>query len=215
MESSSDRVLGIVRESQKAAVKLAQVSGAKKRQGVLALAEAIESGLDAILEANTLDLELSREMAIAEPIAEWLKLTPERLESTVAILRQLAKSAAYTKGSIDATFQLEASQTYSQLIPLGTIALIYEAFPELAAIAAGMCLKTGNSLITRGCSVASNSNRTIHEILQTALDSTDLPPNIVQANRPRFGHFHPRFSYPRSLSQPRYSLTVVPATYSK
>ena len=179
MQSSSDRVLTIVRESRQTAIKLAQISGAKRRLGILAIAKAIASSFDEILEANTIDLEMSREMAISELIADWLKLTPERLEMAVAILKRLAKSPDPTKGSINATYQLEPSQIYSQLIPLGTIALVYEAFPELAAIAAGMCLKTGNSLITRGCSAASNSNQTIAKLIQQALASAELPSGSI------------------------------------
>ncbi|MEN9869293.1 MAG: hypothetical protein RLZZ171_276 [Cyanobacteriota bacterium] len=181
IESSSDRVLAIVQKSHKAAIKLAQISGSKRRLGILAIAEAIENSGDEILESNTIDLEMSREMAIAEPIADWLKLTPERLETTVAILKRLSQVADPTRRLINAPYQLEPSQTYCQLVPLGTITLIYEAFPELAAIVAGLCLKTGNSLITRGCSTASNSNQTIASIIQTALASTELPSGTFES----------------------------------
>lgn len=119
MQSSSNEVLTIVRESQKASAHLAQTSAATRRHGVLKLSEAMARGFDEILEANTLDLEMSREMAIAEPIADWLKLTPERLEMTVSILKQLSKSADPTRRLINAPYQLEPSQTYCQLIPLG------------------------------------------------------------------------------------------------
>lgn len=205
MHSSSDQMLTIVRESHQAAVQLSRVSGAKRRLGVLALAEAMERSFDEILEANTLDLEISREMAITEPIADWLKLTPERLEMTVAILQQLSKSADPTRRLINAPYQLEPSQTYCQLIPLGTIALIYEAFPELAAIAAGMCLKTGNSLITRGCSAASNTNQTISAILKKALATTDLPPSSLSNISPDLG-----ITVQELVTQDRYLNLVIP-----
>jgi glutamate-5-semialdehyde dehydrogenase len=181
IESSSDRVLAIVQKSHKAAIKLAQISGSKRRLGILAIAEAIENNGNEILESNTIDLEMSREMAIAEPIADWLKLTPERLETTIDILKRLSQAADPTRRLINAPYQLEPSQTYCQLVPLGTVALIYEAFPELAAIAAGLCLKTGNSLITRGGSTASNSNQTIASIIQTALASTELPSGTFES----------------------------------
>ncbi|MEM7757908.1 MAG: glutamate-5-semialdehyde dehydrogenase [Cyanobacteria bacterium P01_A01_bin.40] len=205
MQSSSNQMLTIVRESHKAAIELAQVSGAKRRSGVLALAEAMESSFDEILEANTLDLELSREMAIAEPIADWLKLTPERLEMTVSILQQLSNATDPNRRLINAPYQLEPSQTYCQLIPLGTIALIHEAFPELTAIAAGMCLKTGNSLITRGCSTASNSNQTIAAILQRAISQVDLPPNCLSNISPDSG-----ISVQELVTQDRYLNLVIP-----
>jgi glutamate-5-semialdehyde dehydrogenase len=205
MQSSSKPMLSIVRESNQAAAKLAQTSGAKRRQGVSVLAEVIENSFDEILEANTLDLEMSREMAVAEPILNWLKLTPERLEMTVAILKQLSQSADPTRRLINAPYQLEPSQTYCQLIPLGTIALVYEAFPELAVIAAGMCLKTGNSLITRGCSTASNSNQTIAGLLKKALVASDLPVSSIETVFPDSG-----ISVQELVTQDRYLNLVIP-----
>jgi glutamate-5-semialdehyde dehydrogenase len=205
MQSSSDRVLTIVKKSHKAALKLAQISGAKRRSGILAIAEAMESSSDEILESNTIDLEMSREMAVAEPIVDWLKLTPERLEMTIAILKRLSRAADPTRRLINAPYQLEPSQTYCQLVPLGTITLIYEAFPELAAIAAGLCLKTGNSLITRGCSAASNSNQTIAEIIQKALASTELPEGTVEAISADLG-----ISVQDLVTQDRYINLVIP-----
>ena len=203
--SSSSKILTVVRESNKAATKLAHTSAAKRRHGVSILAEGMASNFDEILEANTLDLEMSREMAIAEPIANWLKLTPERLEMTVSILQQLSKSADPTRRLINAPYQLEPSQTYCQLIPLGTIALVHEAFPELPAIAAGMCLKTGNSLITRGCSAASNTNQVIANILQKTLAATDLPINSVMAIFPDTD-----ISVQELVTQDRYLNLVIP-----
>ncbi|MEL6494227.1 MAG: aldehyde dehydrogenase family protein, partial [Cyanobacteria bacterium J06623_7] len=205
MQSSSDRVLTIVRESQKAAIELAQTSGADRRLGISAIAEAMELNFDQILESNTIDLEMSREMAISEPIAEWLKLTPERLETAVAILKQLSRAANPTRGLTNATYQLAPFQTYAQLVPLGTIALIYEAFPELSAIAAGMCLKTGNSLITRGCSAASNSNQTIADLIAGALDSSNLPPNSVKNISADLG-----VSVQELVTQDRFLNLVIP-----
>ena len=204
MQSSSDQMLTIVRESNKAAVQLARIPGAKRRLGVRALAEAIVNSFDEILEANTLDLEMSREMAVNEPIATWLKLTPERLETTVSILKKLSNSAV-PRSSIDVPYQLEPSQAYCQRVPLGTIALIYEAFPELAAITAGMCLKTGNSLIIRGCNIASNTNKTIAAILKRALAATDLPLNSIEAISPNLGT-----SVQDLVTQDRYLNLIIP-----
>jgi len=65
-------------------------------------------------------------------------------------------------------------------MPLGVIALIYEALPELGAIAAGLCIRTGNSLILRGSPEASHSNQAIANILQAALEDAGLPVDCVQ-----------------------------------
>ncbi|MGV2827553.1 glutamate-5-semialdehyde dehydrogenase [Myxosarcina sp. GI1(2024)] len=181
MQTSSNKKLAIVERSRRAAEQLAWTSGLMRRQAVAILAEALASSFDEILEANTLDLEISREMVVPEIIVDWLKLTPERLEMAVKTLKQLAKLPDPTRRLINAPYQLEPCQTYCQLMPLGAIAFVYEAFPELAAIAAGMCLKSGNSIILRGCSTTSNTNQTIAKILQNALGGTNLPPGCLEA----------------------------------
>ena len=180
MDSSSNLTRTIAKHSYQASRQLAMASGTSRRKGITALAKNMEASFDTILEANTLDLEMSREMAVSELMLDWLKLTPERLEMTVVILNQLAKSGDLTRRLINAPYQLEPGQSYSQLMPLGTIALIYEALPELALIAAGMCLKTGNSLILRGCTTASNSNLALSRIIQESLAESELPPQCVE-----------------------------------
>lgn len=180
IDLSDNPILEIVKRTNVASQYLNIVSGNIRQQGVKAIALALEDSFDYILEANTLDLEMSREMAVSELMIDWLKLTPERLETTVKILKYLSKSADPTKRLINAPYQLESCQTYCQLMPLGTIALIYEAIPEIAAIAAGMCIKTGNSLVLRGCSTASNSNIAIAKIIQAALAETELPSGCIE-----------------------------------
>lgn len=169
-----------VRRAYEASLELATTRGVDRSRAVGAMAKALSKSLDDILEANTLDLEASREMAVPEMILDWLKLTPERLTSTIQILQQLGELSDPIRRVMNATYQLEHSQTYSQLMPLGVIALIYEAFPALGAIAAGMCLKTGNSLILRGGSEASHSNAVIVEALQSSLEQAGLPPGCLE-----------------------------------
>ena len=156
-------------------LELGQLSGQNRNRGIQAMAKGLAASFDQVLEANTLDLEMSREMAISDCFLDWLKLTPERLEFTVEILEQLAELPDPIQRVMNAPYQLNPSQTYCQLMPLGVVALIYEAFPELAAIAAGFCVKTGNSLILRGCGVSSHSAATITQILQESLADVGFP----------------------------------------
>jgi glutamate-5-semialdehyde dehydrogenase len=144
------------------------------------MARALKCSFDDILEANTLDLEASREMAVPELILDWLKLTPSRLQSTVNLLERLGELSDPLRRLRTADYQQEDSQSYTQLMPLGVIGFIYEALPELGAIAAGFCLKTGNSLILKGSTEASHSNRAIAEILQTAILDAGLPNGCVE-----------------------------------
>lgn len=152
-----------------------------RSQAVYAMAEALKQYQNDILEANTLDLEASREMAVPELILEWLKLTPERIQTAIQLLKRLSELPDPIGRVMDAMYQIDHCQTYSQLMPLGVIALIYEAFPELAAVAAGLCIKTGNSLVLKGGSEASHSNAAIAQALWIAIEEVGLPEGCLQA----------------------------------
>ncbi|HEY9618683.1 MAG TPA: glutamate-5-semialdehyde dehydrogenase [Microcoleaceae cyanobacterium] len=164
-----------------ASIRLATTKGGLRSRAVQLMAEALKQNQNDILEANTLDLEASREMAVPDLVLDWLKLTPERLHTTVQLLQRLSELPDPIGRVMTAIHQVNHCQTYSQLMPLGVIALIYEAFPELAAIAAGLCIKTGNSLILKGGSEASNSNAAIARALCLALEEAGLPDGCLQA----------------------------------
>ncbi|MBD2109952.1 aldehyde dehydrogenase family protein [Nodosilinea sp. FACHB-13] len=144
------------------------------------VATAIEASFDDILEANTLDLEASLEMAVPERVLDWLKLTPERLQTTAKILRRLAYLGDPRGLLHPAPSRLsKAVAGYGQVVPIGVVAMIYEAFPELAAIAAGLSLRTGNGLILKGSNEASQTNQAILQALHQALDSVGLSPYCI------------------------------------
>ncbi|ARV60301.1 glutamate-5-semialdehyde dehydrogenase [Nostocales cyanobacterium HT-58-2] len=168
------------KHAYQAALKLGTTKGADRSRAVLAMAEAIMRSFDDILEANTLDLEASREMAVPDLILDWLKLTPKRLEMAVEILQRVGELSDPLRRVRHADYQLDDSQTYTQLMPLGVIAFIYEAFPELGAIAAGLCIKTGNSLILKGGAEAVHSNTAIANALLAAVSEVGLPAGCLQ-----------------------------------
>ncbi len=172
--------LAAARSAYQASLELATVNGADRSRTLQAMAKALKRDANDILEANTLDLEASREMAVPELILEWLKLTPERLQTAIQILQRLSELGDPLRRVLNAPYQIEHSQIYCQLMPLGAIALVYEAFPDLGAIAAGLCLKTGNSLILKGGSETSHSNDVIVQSLQSALQQTGLPVACLQ-----------------------------------
>ena len=171
----------------------------------MAMAEALERSFDDILEANTLDLEACREMAVPDLILDWLKLTPERLDSAVEILQRLEELSDPLRRMRTAEYQLGEEQSYSQSTPLGVIAFIYEAFPELGAIAAGLCIKSGNSIILKGSTEASHSNIAIAEVLQAAVADAGLPVGSVELITAEHGT-----SIRDLVTQERYLDLVIP-----
>lgn len=178
--NASPKVVATASSAYRASLKLGITKGVDRSRAVQAMAKALKQSFNNILEANTLDLEASREMAVPDLVLDWLKLTPERLQTAVEILQRLGELSDPLRRIRHADYQLEDSQTYCQLMPLGVIALVYEAFPELGAIAAGLCIKTGNSLILKGGSETSHSNTIIAQILQSALEETGMPSGCLE-----------------------------------
>jgi glutamate-5-semialdehyde dehydrogenase len=181
----SSHVTSAVAGAHEASLILSQVPGSDRNHALKAMAEALERHQHDILEANTLDLEANRETGISELLGEWLKLTPQRLETTIQILQRLSELPDPIGRVVSASYQLEQCQTYYQSIPLGVVGLIYEAFPELGAIAAGLCLKTANSLLLMGGSEASHSNQMITQILQSTLEEKGIPLASLESISPQ------------------------------
>lgn len=177
----SSALSSIVRRAHRASLKLATTKGVDRSRALQKMAQSLQSYQNEILEANTLDLEASREMAVPDLLLDWLKLTPERLQSAAQMLQRLSELPDPIGRMMNASYQVAHSQTYSQLVPLGVIALIYEAFPDLAVIAAGLCLKTGNVLILKGGSEASHSNALIVQALQEAIRDAGFPDGCLES----------------------------------
>lgn len=180
IENSQSETQNLPLCARQGALKLAKSKASDRCAALKAMANAIQRHQNDILEANTLDLEASRMASAREPMLDWLKLTPARLETTVEILQQLANLPDPIGRIINPANGRENGHTYFQRIPVGAIALIYEVFPELAAIAAGMCVKTANSLLLLGVSEATHSNLAIVQALSSALEEVGMPWECVQ-----------------------------------
>ena len=85
-DNSPNLLLTTLQRAHSAFLSLGNVNGTERSRGISAMAKALSQSFDRILEANTLDLEVSREMAVSDDLLDWLKLTPERLETTVELL---------------------------------------------------------------------------------------------------------------------------------
>ncbi len=197
--------LAALREAYAVSWDVTNISGLTRSHAVQTMAHALKSQQNEILEANTLDLEISREMAVPDLLLDWLKLTPERLQTAVQILERLSELPDPIGRVMTGNFQVDQCQTYSQLMPLGVIALVYEAFPELGAIAAGLCIKTGNCLILKGGSEASHSNSVIAQALRGALEDSGIPTASLQLLPAEQGT-----SIRELVTQDRYLNLVIP-----
>lgn len=204
-QNTSPSIINSVKLAHESFVEMGNIKGIDRSKAVYAMAKKLEDSFEEILQANTLDLEISREMAVPDLLIDWLKLTPKRLKATVEILLALAELPDPLQKVINSPYQVTYCQNYCQLMPLGVIAFVYESFPDLATIVAGLCIKTGNSLILRGSSEASNSNNIITQMLQIALEETELPKGCLQFLPPEQG-----FSIQDLVTQDQYLNLIIP-----
>lgn len=167
-------LIRLLRQARDGYHDLLSLESADRKQMIRLMAEAVLSAQDNILEANTLDLEASREMAVPDLMLDWLKLTPERLQLAASLLERLANLPDPLRYAYSPR-PLQEGQMCCQIVPLGVVALIYEALPELSAIAAGLCCFTGNSLVLKGGSEASHTNEIIVQSIQIALSEAGYP----------------------------------------
>jgi glutamate-5-semialdehyde dehydrogenase len=186
---------GFVFQSHAAASQLAQVKSKDRNQLILDIAKAIKSEKDQILEANTLDLEASRDMAIPDLVLEWLKLTPERLQNAIECLNHLA--------IMTDPLALHLNYEGYRRVPIGTVAFVYEGFPQLGLIAACMCFKVGNSIILKGGNEGSHTNNAIAQIIKTVLSDRALSESTLT-------HLPQGSSIKDLVTQERYLRLVIP-----
>ncbi|MDE1893719.1 MAG: glutamate-5-semialdehyde dehydrogenase [Xanthomonadaceae bacterium] len=161
-------------QCREAAVQVAALSTAAKNSLLLAMADALQAQSAAILAANALDLQAAREKGIGAAMLDRLALDEGRVRGIADALRQVAAlpdpvGQVTRRERSDKGFSIERVR-----VPLGVIAMIYEARPNVTADAAALCLKAGNGVILRGGSEALRSNQAIAACLRGALREAGL-----------------------------------------
>lgn len=160
---------------REASQQLAQLSAADKTALLQAMADALETDAAGILAANAIDLRNATGKGIGSAMLDRLRLDAARLTGIADALREVALLP-------DPVGQVTRRDTRPNgiaiervRVPLGVIAMIYEARPNVTADAAALCIKAGNGVILRGGSEALHSNVAIAASLQRALRGAGLP----------------------------------------
>ncbi|QNK55316.1 glutamate-5-semialdehyde dehydrogenase [Paenibacillus sp. PAMC21692] len=166
--------------AQEAAVAAGRLSTAQKNDALLAIANALLTRQEEILEANAVDLKNGRENGTSTSLLDRLALNSERIAGIAEGLRQIVELPDPVGEELQSIQRPNGLDIVQIRVPLGVIGMIYEARPNVTVDAAGLCLKTGNCVVLRGGSAALESNRKIVEIMRDALSGTALPQDAVQ-----------------------------------
>jgi glutamate-5-semialdehyde dehydrogenase len=167
------------RAAKRASRALAQIDTAVKDAALEAIAAALESRTDEILAANARDMELAREADIGEALLDRLRLDDARVGAIARAVRQIAALADPVGEVIDGRRLPNGLDVRKVRVPLGVIAVVYEARPNVTIDAAALCLKSGNAIVLRGSSSATHSNAALARIAAEAAVAAGLPDGCV------------------------------------
>ena len=161
-----------------ASTTLALASTEDKNALLLAIAKKLRENSERIIEANAKDLASAEEKEIAKPMLDRLTLNKARIEGICDSLCELVKLEDPV-GKGESWSRPSGIDIKRIRVPLGVVAIIYEARPNVTVDSAALCLKTGNAVILRGGKEAIETNTVLVELMREALRENDFDPHSV------------------------------------
>ncbi|HSO50232.1 MAG TPA: glutamate-5-semialdehyde dehydrogenase [Acidimicrobiia bacterium] len=157
-----------------------QSTGETRQQALLQMADSLLEAEAALLEANAADMAQAAAEGISGALVDRLRLTQARVAGMAAGLRSVASLPDPVGRETGGWVLYNGVRLHRVRVPLGVIAVIYEARPNVTADAAGLCIRSGNAVILRGSSYAVRSNLAITSVLRESLLEVGLPADGVQ-----------------------------------
>jgi glutamate-5-semialdehyde dehydrogenase len=179
MATVISEVADICRLAKRASRELARTDTAVKDAALEAIAAGLQARVSEILEANERDMQAGREGAIGEALLDRLRLDEQRIGAIAQAVRQIAALADPVGEVIEGERLANGLDMRKVRVPLGVVAVVYEARPNVTIDAAALCLKSGNAIVLRGSSVAAHSNAALAQIAAEAAVAAGLPDGCV------------------------------------
>ena len=179
-DSGPADIPALAARAKAASRKVARLPPEARGRGLAAIAKSVVAARQTILAANAEDVGRAREAGTSEALIDRLALNDQRIdalaESVLAIARQ-----PDPVGEVLGMLRRPSGILVGQVrVPLGVVAMIYEARPNVTVDAAALAWKAGNAIILRGGSDAATSNKALGEVVLDALRSENLPVDAVQ-----------------------------------
>jgi glutamate-5-semialdehyde dehydrogenase len=154
---------------------LAIASDEVKDAALEAMAGALEERLDEVLDANERDMAAGAEAGLSAALLDRLRLDEDRVHGIAADVRRIA-ALPDPVGEVLEGWRLENGLEMRKVrVPLGVVAVVYEARPNVTIDCSALCLKSGNAIVLRGSSAATHSNAVLAEVAGAAVESAGLP----------------------------------------
>ncbi len=167
------------KRAKKAESYLMTASTAEKNAALNKIADALLESTGTILAANELDIKAAKENKMKPSLVDRLSLDEKRIASMALGVREVALLDDPVGKTISGSIRPNGLAIEKVSVPLGVIAVIFEARPNVTADAAALCLKSGNSVILRGGKEAFRSNKAIADTMRKAVKESGLPEDCI------------------------------------
>ena len=179
-ESIKEEASRLAKQAKVASRQLAPISSEEKNRALCLMADRLVAQNAYLIEENKKDLAAAKRSGVSEALLDRIVLNPSRVQGMAKGLRDVAALPDPVREMVKMWRRPNGLQVGRMRIPLGVIAIIYEARPNVTADAAALCLKSGNAVILRGGSEAHFSNHAIGHILREVCGQTRVPQESVQ-----------------------------------
>ncbi len=158
---------------------LGMLSGEKKNNILLQMADALQTNKDKIIEQNNLDIQAGKQNNLSSALMDRLLLNSQRIDDMSQAIKEIA-ALKNPVGRIHEGWITETNLKIQKVsIPIGVVAIIYESRPNVTSDTAALCFKSGNVCILKGGKEAIYSNTIIAKILQEVLEKNNLPKELI------------------------------------
>ena len=165
--------------ARRASRRLGLLSRGDKDAALRAMADALDSASAEIIAANDEDVARGRAQGLAEGLIDRLRLDHARVSAVAEALRDIAALPDPVGEVVRGSTLANGLQIRQVRVPMGVVAMIYEARPNVTVDAAGLALKSGNAVVLRGGAAAGASNRALVAVLRAALEVQGLPADAI------------------------------------
>ena len=179
MATTAQSAADVCAQAQRASRELATLDTATKNAALEAMAEALELRSEEILEANARDMEAGEEAGLQAGLLDRLQLTEARLAGIARDVRSIAALPDPVGETIDGHRLENGLDVRRVRVPLGVVAVVYEARPNVTVDCSALCLKSGNAIVLRGSSTAAHSNAVLAQVVGSAAHSAGVPEGAI------------------------------------
>src|SRR5215211_2265909 len=175
MAVTAQSIAELCRAARDASRALAALDSDTKNAALHAIAEALEARTPEILEANARDMEAGRDNDLSAALLDRLALDEARIRGIADGVRSIANLPDPVGEVIDGFRLPNGLDVRKVRVPLGVVAVVYEARPNVTIDAAALALKSGNAVVLRGSSSATHSNEMLARVAVEAVEAAGLP----------------------------------------